>query len=55
MPVPGVVLIPLRPPVTRRLLAVTVDGVQPPPVRALLEELRTAAAGAGGPMSASAL
>jgi DNA-binding transcriptional LysR family regulator len=54
MPVPGVVLVPLRPAVTRRLVAVTVDGVQAPPVRALLEELRGAAAlQAGGRASAS--
>jgi DNA-binding transcriptional LysR family regulator len=44
MPAPGVVLVPLRPAVTRRLFAVTVDGVQAQPVRALLEDLRSAAA-----------
>jgi len=48
MPVPSVVFVPLRPAVTRRLFAVTVDGVQAPPVRALLEELRSAAAQQGG-------
>jgi DNA-binding transcriptional LysR family regulator len=47
LPLPGVVRIPLRPPVTRRLFAVTVDGAQPAPVRALLDELRSAASRIG--------
>ena len=48
MAVPGVVGIALRPPVSRRLFAVTVHGVQPPPIRELLQELRGAASRAAG-------
>jgi len=49
MAVPGVVGIALRPPVSRRLFAVTVHGVQPPPIRELLQELRSAASRAAAP------
>jgi DNA-binding transcriptional LysR family regulator len=42
--VPGVALVPVRPPLKRELVAVVLTGVQPAPVRALLDELRAAAA-----------
>ena len=42
--VPGVELLPLRPRAVRRLEAVTIAGVQAVPVRALVDELRAAAA-----------
>ena len=38
-PIPGVALVPLSPRRSRRLVAVTVAGVQTAPVRALLDEL----------------
>jgi len=42
--VPGVALVPVRPPLNRELVAVVLAGVQPAPVRALLDELRAAGA-----------
>jgi DNA-binding transcriptional LysR family regulator len=41
--VPGVALIPVKPRVERQLVAVVLGGVQPAPVRALMDELRAAA------------